>query len=192
MATELETTTDHLVKVLHLLVLSFSWGVQVWVPFIAVVVFRQVPPHTFGLVQGQIFPVYFYCLLGSNTISLTVYVVFHCRELLDWHQRVQMVLYLVAVLMACLNARWLGPAAAELVLQMREVEEEHGLGEQKEQEEQKEQKEAYAKLSEKDPKYRGYRRAFSRYHGLANLCNLLGFICTTANLTYTALHLSSI
>lgn len=49
----------------------------------------QVTLHTFGLVQSKLFPVYFYCLLGSNFVSLAVYAVYHPRELLDWHESVQ-------------------------------------------------------------------------------------------------------
>lgn len=49
----------------------------------------QVSLHTFGLVQSKLFPVYFYCLLGSNVVSLAVYAVYHPRELLDWHESVQ-------------------------------------------------------------------------------------------------------
>lgn len=51
--------------------------------------FRQVTIHTFGLVQSKLFPVYFYCLVVSNVLSLAVYAVYHPRELLDWHESVQ-------------------------------------------------------------------------------------------------------
>ncbi|XP_075939550.1 transmembrane protein 205 [Anarhichas minor] len=188
MATEGEPAD--LVKVLHLLVLSFSWGIQVWVSFIAgFALVRQVSRHTFGLVQSKLFPLYFYCLLGSSGVSLAVYAVYHARELLDWHALVQMVLYFVALVTAGLNAQWLGPAATEVMFQMREVETEHSLGDQIGL---GSQKEAYAKLQEQDPKYKAYKRTFGRYHGLSQLCNLIGFICTTTNLIYTALNLSSI
>lgn len=53
------------------------------------VLIRQVTRHTFGLVQSKLFPVYFYCVLGSNFVSLAVYAVYHPRELLDWHESVQ-------------------------------------------------------------------------------------------------------
>lgn len=101
----------------------------------------------------------------------------------------QMGLYFVAVIMAGLNGQWFGPSATEVMFHLREVEKEHGLGNQIGR---GSQKEAYAKLKEQDPKYRGYKRMFGRYHGLSSLCNLIGFICTTTNLIYTALNLSSI
>ncbi|XP_046894030.1 transmembrane protein 205 [Hypomesus transpacificus] len=178
------------VKVLHLLVLSFSWGMQVWVSFVAgFALVQQVTLHTFGLVQSKLFPVYFYCLLGCNFASLAVYAVYHPRELLDWHESRQMGLYLVALIMAGLNAQWFGPSATEVMLKLREVEKEHGLGEQVGL---GSQKEAYAKLKEQDPKYKAWKKTFGQYHGLSNLCNLIGFLCTTTNLVYLALNLSTI
>lgn len=101
----------------------------------------------------------------------------------------QMALYFVVLIMAFLNAQWFGPSVTELMLQKMEIEKSHGLGNQIGW---KSQREAYAKLREQDPKYRGYRNSFGRYHGLSSLCNLVGFLCTTTNLVYLALNLSNI
>lgn len=54
-----------------------------------IVLVRQVSRHTFGLVQSKLFPVYFYCLLGSNVVNLAVHAVYHPCDLLDWHGSVQ-------------------------------------------------------------------------------------------------------
>lgn len=101
----------------------------------------------------------------------------------------QMALYFLALITAGLNALWFGPSATEVMFQMREVEKERGLGNQIGLGSQKED---YAKLKEQDPKYRGYKSLFGRYHGLSSFCNLIGFICTTVNLIYAALNLSTI
>ncbi|KAF5908143.1 transmembrane protein, partial [Clarias magur] len=85
-----EGDTADLVKVLHLLFISFTWGMQVWVSFIAgLVLLSKVSLHTFGLVQSKLFPMYFYCLLASNTVSLAIYTVYHPRKLLDIHETIQ-------------------------------------------------------------------------------------------------------
>lgn len=179
-----------MVKVLHLLVLAFSWGMQVWVSFIAgFALVRVVTLHTFGLVQSKLFPVYFCSLFCGNTLNMVVYAAYHPRELLDWHESVQMILFFVAPIMSGLNSQWFAPATTEAMLQLREIEEEHGLGQQVGL---GRQKEAYAKLKEQDPKYRAFKSTFGRYHGISNLCNLIGFLCTTTNLVYTALHLNTI
>ncbi|XP_076844802.1 transmembrane protein 205 [Brachyhypopomus gauderio] len=188
MATEGDPT--QLVKVLHLLVMAFSWGMQVWVSFIAgFVLVSQVTLHTFGLVQSKLFPVYFYCLLGCNAVSLAIYAVYHPRELLDWHETIQMALYFTAVIMAGLNTQWFGPAVTENMLVMRQIEKEHGLGEEVGFATNRGR---YTTLREQDPKYKAHRSSFYRYHGLSNLSNLAGFACTTVNLVYLALHLASI
>ncbi|KAI5619139.1 transmembrane protein 205 [Silurus asotus] len=188
MATEGDPTD--VVKVLHLLVIAFSWGMQVWVSFIAgFVLLSKVSLHTFGLVQSKLFPMYFYCLLGSNTISLAIFAVYHPRELLNWHETIQMVLFFMAVIMSGLNVQWFTPTVTEHFLVMREIEQEHGLGEEIGFSTNRER---YVKLREQDPKYKAHRKSFYRYHGLSNLCNLTGFACTTINLIYLALHLASI
>ncbi|XP_036407986.1 transmembrane protein 205 [Megalops cyprinoides] len=187
MATEGEPT--ELIKVLHLLVMSLAWGMQVWVFISGFVLAFQVSRHTFGLVQSKLFPVYFYCLLSSNFISLAVFAVYHPRELLDWHESVQMALYFSAVVLAGLNAQWFGPAVTEAMLKMQEVEQDHGLGREVGM---GSNKEAYAKLREQDPKYKAVTHSFFHYHGLSNLCNLLGFICSSVNLAYAGFHLSTI
>ncbi|MFT7797799.1 transmembrane protein 205 [Arapaima gigas] len=188
MATEGQPTD--LVKVLHLLLMSFTWGTQVWVSFIAgFVLVSSVSRHTFGQVQSKLFPFYFYSLLGTNAVSLALFAVYHPRELLDWHESVQMILYFSAVILVGLNAQWFGPAVTDFMLKMQEVEREHGLGGNVGM---GSDKEAYAKLREQDPKYKATRASFFCYHGLSSLCNLLAFLCSTVNLVYTALHLRTI
>lgn len=57
--------------------------------FLGFVLVQQVTLHTFGLVQSKLFPVYFYCQMGSSIVSLALYAVYHPRELLDGHESVQ-------------------------------------------------------------------------------------------------------
>ncbi|XP_017347618.1 transmembrane protein 205 isoform X2 [Ictalurus punctatus] len=179
-----------MVKVLHLLLMAFSWGMQLWVSFIAgYVLLSKVTRHTFGLVQSKLFPMYFYCLLGSNTVSLAIYAVYHPRELLNWHETIQMALFFVAVIVAGLNAQWFTPAVIEHLLVMMEIEQEHGLGGEIGFSTNRER---YIKLREQDPKYKAHRNSFNRFHGISTLSNLIGFACTTINLIYLALHLASI
>ncbi|MBN3305809.1 transmembrane protein 205 [Amia ocellicauda] len=188
MVTEGEPTD--LVKVFHLLILSTSWGVQIWVTFVSgLVLGAGVPRHIFGLVQSKLFPFYFYGLLGSSFLNLAVYAGYHPRELLDNHETVQMGLFFGALILAGLNAQWFGPAVTELMHQMHEVEREHGLGGEVGF---RSNKEGYTKLREQDPKYKGLRSSFFRYHGLSSLCNLLGLLCTGVNLCYAALNLRTI
>ncbi|KAM9456854.1 transmembrane protein 205-like [Clarias gariepinus] len=179
-----------LVKVLHLLFISFTWGMQVWVSFIAgLVLLSKVSLHTFGLVQSKLFPMYFYCLLASNTVSLVIYTVYHPRKLLDGHETIQMALFFMAVIMSGLNVQWFTPAVLKHSLVMRKIEQEHGLGGEIRF---FTTREPYKKLCEQDPKYKAHRKTFYRYHGMSILTNITGFACTTVILIYLALHLATI
>uniref|UniRef100_A0A8D2DYL0 Transmembrane protein 205 n=1 Tax=Sciurus vulgaris TaxID=55149 RepID=A0A8D2DYL0_SCIVU len=96
-----------LIKVVHLLVLSGAWGMQMWVTFASgrdplpdhhgypgwesngrgtwkcpnrcvvphltgFLLFRNLPRHTFGLVQSKLFPFYFYISMGCAFINLCI------------------------------------------------------------------------------------------------------------------------
>jgi hypothetical protein len=90
-----------LIKVVHLLVLSGAWGMQMWVTFASgrdpqpgdqggernrrmcpnrhvvpyltgFLLFRNLPRRTFGLVQSKLFPFYFYISMGCAIINLCI------------------------------------------------------------------------------------------------------------------------
>lgn len=100
-----------------------------------------------------------------------------------------MALFFVAVIMTGLNVQWFSPTVIEHHQVMRDIEQEHGLGGDIGFSTNRER---YVKLREQDPKYKAHRNSFYRYHGLSNLSNLVSFACTTINLIYLALQLSSI
>uniref|UniRef100_A0A8C5Q7P2 Ras-related protein Rab-3 n=1 Tax=Leptobrachium leishanense TaxID=445787 RepID=A0A8C5Q7P2_9ANUR len=80
-----------LVKIVYLLILAASWGMQFWVTFVAgFVLIGSVPRHTFGLVQSKLFPYYNHILLGFSFLNLGVYAVYHPRDLLSRSEAVQM------------------------------------------------------------------------------------------------------
>jgi len=101
----------------------------------------------------------------------------------------QMALYCSAVVLSGLTTLWCGPQATELMFQMKEVEQEHGLGNEIGP---SSEEEAYDKLWERDLKYRNFGRTFLIYNTITSVCNLTGIICTITNLVYKALKLSSI
>ncbi|KAK2833921.1 hypothetical protein Q5P01_017810 [Channa striata] len=127
-----------------------------------------------------------HCRLGTGVAGESAHLWLRAEELLDGHETLQMLFYFVAVITAALNAKWFGPAITDVALQMREVEKEHGLGNQIGT---ASHKEMYAKLRQQDPKYRAFRSTFNRYHGLSMFSNFTGFFCTSINLIYIALKL---
>ncbi|XP_069087974.1 transmembrane protein 205 isoform X2 [Pleurodeles waltl] len=188
MATEGEPAA--LVKVLHLMILSSSWGMQLWMTFIAgFVLIRGVSRHTFGLVQSKLFPFYFYSVLGCAFLNLSIYATYHPRELLSPSESLQILLFFLCLVLAAVNAQWLSQSTNKTMLKMQEIEREHGLGDEVGR---KEKREAYKALQEKDPKYKALRHKFFRYHGLSSLCNLVCMVCNGVNLAYAGLQLSEL
>ncbi|XP_030052818.1 transmembrane protein 205 [Microcaecilia unicolor] len=186
----MEGDPTSLVKVVHLLCLSTAWGMQVWVTFIAgFVLIREVSRHTFGLVQSKLFPFYFYAVLGCSFLNLALYAMYHPRELLSSGETLQISLFFICMVLAAVNARWFSPTTTKAMLKMQEIEKEHGLGLEVGLQAQRE---AYQKLREQDPKYRGLRQKFFRYHGLSSLCNLVSVLATGVNLCCAALHLHAL
>uniref|UniRef100_A0A7N9D4T0 Transmembrane protein 205 n=1 Tax=Macaca fascicularis TaxID=9541 RepID=A0A7N9D4T0_MACFA len=62
-----------LIKMVHLLVLSGAWGMQMWVTFVSgFLLFRGLPRHTFGLAQSKLFPFYFHISMGCAFINLCI------------------------------------------------------------------------------------------------------------------------
>nr|KAF6350403.1 transmembrane protein 205 [Myotis myotis] len=62
-----------LTKVVHLLVLSGAWGMQIWVTFVSgFLLFRGLPRHTFGLVQSKLFPFYFHISMGCAFVNFCI------------------------------------------------------------------------------------------------------------------------
>ncbi|XP_063787281.1 transmembrane protein 205 [Pseudophryne corroboree] len=179
-----------LVKVLHLLVLSATWGMQCWVTFVAgFVMIRGVPRHTFGLVQSKLFPIYCHIVLCFSFLSLVVYAVYHPRELLSPSESGQMGLFFISVIASALNARWFSPSTSKAMFNMQVIEREHGLGGEIGL---SSNIEGYKRLREQDPKYKALRKTFLRYHGISSLSNLVSLLCNGANLVFTALLLPAI
>nr|XP_009931299.1 PREDICTED: transmembrane protein 205 [Opisthocomus hoazin] len=91
------------IKLLHLVFLSTSWGMQVWVTFVAgFVMSSRLPRHTFGFIPRELFPSYFHII-----------VLFVC------------------VAASVLNTQWFGKVTADLVADVHLIERRHGLGQER-------------------------------------------------------------
>uniref|UniRef100_A0A0B8RWP1 Transmembrane protein 205 n=1 Tax=Philothamnus irregularis TaxID=1899461 RepID=A0A0B8RWP1_9SAUR len=186
----MEGEPSGLIRITQLFLLSTAWGMQIWVTFIAgFVLFRTVSRHTFGLVQGKLFPFYFYTLLGCTFLNLAIFAAYHPRELLSTRETVQITLFFICLILIATNASWFSQVTTKTMLKMQEIEKEHGLGQEVGN---SGQREAYQLLKEKDSKYRHLRQKFFKFHGLSSLCNLVCVICTGVNLAFIALQLESL
>ncbi|XP_075062781.1 transmembrane protein 205 [Mixophyes fleayi] len=179
-----------LVKVVYILLLSATWGMQCWVTFVAgFVMIRGVPRHTFGLVQSKLFPFYGHIVMCFSFLNLVVYAVYHPRELLSPSESVQVALFFTSLVASALNARWFSPSTSKAMFSIHAIEREHGLGAEIGL---SANIEGYKRLREQDPKYKALRKTFMRYHGISSLCNLVSLLCNGASLVFTALLLPTL
>ncbi|KAI5205670.1 transmembrane protein 205 [Manis pentadactyla] len=160
-----------LIKVVHLLVLSGAWGMQMWVTFVSgFLLFRGLPRHTFGLVQSKLFPFYFHICMGCAFINLCISAAQHTWAQLTFWESSQLGLLVLSLTLAAINARWLEPRTTATMWVLQTVEKERGLGSEVPGSQQG--SDSYRQLRMQDPKYSALRQIFFRYHGLSSLCNL--------------------
>nr|XP_027318231.2 transmembrane protein 205 isoform X2 [Anas platyrhynchos] len=127
------TTTEpsNTVKLLHLLLLSASWGMQIWVTLVAGLVMRsRLPRHTSGLVQRELSPYYFHIGSTCAFLNLTLFAMHHPSELLSEEETTQIIIFFVCVAVSALNTQWLGQASCDIAAEMHRIERAHGLGQE--------------------------------------------------------------
>ncbi|NWV15395.1 TM205 protein, partial [Ptilonorhynchus violaceus] len=177
------------VKLLHLLFLSTSWGMQVWVTFVAgFVMSRNLPRHTFGLIQRELFPYYFHIGSACAFLNLTLFAMSHPSERLSEEHKTQIIVFLVCIAASVLNAQWFGKATSDIVPELHLVERSHGLG----QEVGLAASETRRQLRASSPSYKKLSRQFALYHALSSLCNLCCIVCNGLSLYHLAAQLSAL
>ncbi|XP_055520198.1 transmembrane protein 205-like [Leucoraja erinacea] len=188
MPTEGDPTS--LVKATHLIILSTTWGMQIWMSFVSgFVLINTISRHTFGLVQSSLFPYYLYTVLGGSFINLSLYALYHPQQLLNKAETVQIASLFVCVIFSGLNAQWFGQTTAEVMVKKHKIEREHGLGDEVGF---GTNIEGYKKLLKSDAKYRRLSSRFKKYHAISMVCNLICVFCNGVNLLYTAGNLKTI
>ncbi|NXG13711.1 TM205 protein, partial [Grallaria varia] len=177
------------IKLLHLLVLSTSWGMQVWVTFVAgFVMSRHLPRHTFGFIQSELFPYYFHISSTCAFLNLTLFAMSHPSERLGDEHATQVIVFFACVAASVLNAQWLGPVTSHVTAELHLVERGHRLG----QEAGLVAGESRRNLRASNPSYGRLCRQFSLYHAASSLCNLCCVVCNGLSLFHLAAKLSAL
>ncbi|KGL92914.1 Transmembrane protein 205, partial [Charadrius vociferus] len=177
------------IKVLHLLFLSTSWGMQIWVTFVAGFVMGScLPRHTYGFIQSELFPYYFHIGSTCAFLNLTLFAMYHPSELLSDEQTTQIVVFFVCVAASVLNTQWFGPVTSDIVADMQLVERSHGLG----QEVGLFTSKSCRQLRASNPGYGQLSRQLTLYHALSSLCNLCCIVCNGVSLYYLAARLTAL
>ncbi|NXH07911.1 TM205 protein, partial [Loxia leucoptera] len=177
------------IKLLHLLFLSTSWGMQIWVTFVAgFVMSRHLPRHTFGSIQRELFPYYFHISSTCAFLNLTLFAMSHPSEQLGSEHKAQIIIFLVCIAASVLNTQCFGRVASDLVAELQQLESSHGLG----QELGLAAREPRRRLRASDPSYGRLARRFALHHALSSLCNLLCIVCNGLSLNHLAGQLSAL
>ncbi|NWQ93861.1 TM205 protein, partial [Burhinus bistriatus] len=184
-----DTEPSNTIKLLHLVFLSTSWGMQIWVTFVAgFVMGSRLPRHTYGFIQSELFPYYFHIGSACAFLNLTLFAMYHPSELLSHEQTAQIILFFVCVAASVLNTQWFGPVTSDIVADMHLLERSHGLG----QEVGLFTSKSCRQLRASNPSYRQLSRQLTLYHTLSSLCNLCCIACNGLSLYYLAAHLSAL
>ncbi|NXO23721.1 TM205 protein, partial [Cisticola juncidis] len=191
------------IKVLHLLFLSTSWGMQVWVTFVAgFVMSRHLPRHTFGSIQRELFPYYFHISSTCAFLNLTLFAMSHPSERLGEEHSTQIIIFLVCIAASVLNTQCFGRATSDLVAELQLAERRHGRGPGMEPGQEpgiepgKELRPAGSEprrqLRASSPSHRRLVRRFALCHALSSLCNLCCIVCNGLSLQHLAAQLAAL
>ncbi|XP_041886704.1 transmembrane protein 205 [Corvus kubaryi] len=184
-----DTQPSNTIKLLHLLFLSTSWGMQVWVTFVAgFVMSRHLPRHTFGSIQRELFPYYFHISSTCAFLNLTLFAMSHPSERLGEEHTTQIIVFLVCIAASVLNTQWFGQVTSDIVAELHLVERSQGLG----QEVGLAASEPRRQLRASNPSYRQLARRFALFHALSSFCNLCCIVCNGLSLYHLAARLSAL
>ncbi|XP_078661409.1 transmembrane protein 205-like [Branchiostoma floridae x Branchiostoma belcheri] len=174
-----------LVKFLHLFCVSAHFGTQVWVTFVAgLTMFHNLPRHTFGHIQGHLFPKYF--TMGSvlGLVAMVTYMYEYHHGNLTTHQQVEFGILVAVFVSALLNAAFIGPISLDIMNQQYTIEKEHGHGH--------EIGTHPAGKIQQDQKYQSVRKRFFMYHGISSLVNMVALVGNGVHVYYLASQLAGI
>ncbi|XP_035658715.1 transmembrane protein 205-like isoform X2 [Branchiostoma floridae] len=174
-----------LLKFLHLFSVCTHFGTQAWVTFVAgLTMFHNLPRHTFGHIQGHLFPKYF--TMGSvlGLVAMVTYMYEHRHGDMTTHQKIEIGVLVSVFVSALLNAALIGPTSLELMTQQYMIEKEHGHGDEI-------GTHPSGKIRQ-DPKYQKVRRQFLQYHAISSLVNMVALVGNGIHVYYLACQLAGI
>ncbi|XP_009809581.2 transmembrane protein 205 [Gavia stellata] len=184
-----DTEPSNTVKLLHLVFLSTSWGMQIWVTFVAgFVMGSRLPRHTYGFIQRELFPYYFHIGSACAFLNLTLFAMYHPSEQLSDEQMTQIIVFFICIAASVLNTQWFGQVTSDIVADMHLVERSHGLG----QEVGLFTTKSCRQLRVSNPSYGQLSQQLTLYHTLSSLCNLCCIACNGLSLYYLAARLSTL
>jgi hypothetical protein len=156
-------------KLAHLLCFSTAWGVVLWVTFIGgIIMFKNLPRHQFGNLQGKMFPAYFTLVGVCCATSVGSFGYLHPWKSASTTEKYQLGFLLSAFAFNLTNLFVFTPMTIELMKKRHKMERELSIGEEvgwsKNQE-----------AAKSNPNLKAMNKKFGMIHGLSSLANIMAF-----------------
>ncbi|CAI5494796.1 unnamed protein product [Closterium sp. Naga37s-1] len=173
----------------HVLCCSVALGASVWVTFFAgVIMFRHLPRHTFGSIQGRLFPAYFRLValcsaLSALALKLTLNPTAESAASgAGGLQQVQLLLLLAALGAALLNLLLFEPITTKIMRERHRIVKEAWIGNEEGPSRNREKDAGIGQevglsrnreVARTNKELAAVNRRFGMWHGMSSLSNLV-------------------
>ncbi|CAD6252382.1 unnamed protein product [Miscanthus lutarioriparius] len=156
-------------RLVHVLSFATAWGAGLWVTFIGgIVMFKYLPRHQFGSLQGKMFPAYFMLISACSAISVAAFAYLHPWKTASTIERYQLGFLISALGCNLSNLLVFTPMTVEMMMKRHKMEKDLGIGTEV----------GYSKnaeMAKRNPALAAMNRKFGMIHGLSSLANIMGF-----------------
>uniref|UniRef100_A0A0D9XV90 TMEM205-like domain-containing protein n=1 Tax=Leersia perrieri TaxID=77586 RepID=A0A0D9XV90_9ORYZ len=156
-------------RLAHILCFATAWGAALWVTFIGgIVMFKYLPRHQFGSLQGKMFPAYFMLISACSAISVAAFAYLHPWKTASTIERYQLGFLLAALGFDLSNLLVFTPMTIEMMMRRHKMEKDLGIGSEV----------GFSKNTEvakKSPALAAMNKKFGMIHGLSSLANIMAF-----------------
>ncbi|BAF30025.1 uncharacterized protein [Oryza sativa Japonica Group] len=156
-------------KVAHLLCFATSWGAALWATFIGgIIMFKNLPRHQFGNLQGKLFPAYFMLISACAAVSVAAFAYLHPWKTASTVERYQLGFLLAALGFDLSNLLVFTPMTIEMMKKRHKIERDLSIGEEV----------GWSKnvqVAKNNPTLAAINKKFGMIHGLSSLANIMSF-----------------
>eukprot|EP01018_Ginkgo_biloba_P027430 Gb_23856 [translate_table: standard] len=170
-------------KLAHLLSFATSWGAALWVTFIGgIIMFKNLPRHQFGNLQGKMFPAYFAMVAVCGAICVAAFSLIHPWSSASSVEKLQIGLLVSSLGFTLSNLLIFTPITMNMMRLRHKVERDENIGDEVGMSKNRE-------VAKRNPKLAEVNKKFGMLHGLSSLANLLSFGSLTMHSWYLASQL---
>ncbi|KAG6524760.1 transmembrane protein 205-like [Zingiber officinale] len=156
-------------KLCHLLAFATAWGASLWVTFIGgIIMFKYLPRHQFGNLQGKMFPAYFKMVSVCAAISVAAFAYLHPWRSASTIEKYQLGFLLSALGFDLSNLIVFTPMTIEMMKKRHKVERDLNIGDEVGVSKNME-------AAKTNPQLKSMNKKFGMIHGLSSLANIMAF-----------------